>query len=334
MNVEFFNKIKVLSRSPEPIKKIISKTKDLTGDDLQQAVKLFATTKQHGYSMPLTPSQVEEIFNNQVCTAIAVPIPNGAADLSEWDWTVTAALQIPGAQLIGDRSTQKQLQVTTTSIKIDDVELPLDAAADGIWLCSYRMGRFQNKYMTAFVAVIPSGNVCYQLYRPFAEARQVVNGRKGQYVTADGQEFSFAPNGYSKNYKGNVPVAQDLRPITRDYAQYLYVNHSRVHRDVALAFVANTAEYPVLHTDCCHRNGNEIDNRAVNLEWGTHNYNIKYSIVQRAIMEALPGIDVDSIVDDLRAATLDIIDFERNHDKQSNEAYKLKIIAKLTAKLK
>lgn len=334
MNVEFFNKIKALSRSPEPIKKIISKTKDLTGDDLQQAVKLFATTKQRGYSMPLTPSQVEEIFNNQVCTAIAVPMPNGAADLSEWDWTVTAALQIPGAQLIGDRSTRKQLQVTTTSIKIDDVELPLDAAADGIWLCSYRMGRFQNKYMTAFVAVIPSGNVCYQLYRPFAEARPVVDGKKGQYVTADGQEFSFASNKHSKNYKGNVPVAQDLRPLNRNCVQYLYVRRRRVHRDVALAFVANTAEYPVLYTDCCHRNGNEMDNRAVNLEWGTHNYNIKYSIVQRAIMEALPGIDVNSIVDDLRAATLNIMDFERNNEKQPSEAHKLKIIAKLTAKLK
>lgn len=50
------------------------------------------------------------------------------------------------------------------------------------------------------------------------------------------------------------------------------VKHHRVHRLVAEAFVSNPNKYPMIN----HKDENKSNNKAENLEWCDHIYNIRY----------------------------------------------------------
>ena len=58
-----------------------------------------------------------------------------------------------------------------------------------------------------------------------------------------------------------------------------------VHRLVAIAFISNPNNLPIIN----HKDENPSDNNANNLEWCTYEYNLNYGTVKERISESLKG---------------------------------------------
>lgn len=95
-------------------------------------------------------------------------------------------------------------------------------------------------------------------------------------------------NKYQISNKGRVrnltykrqKVPKVLKPFSTYRGYYrvsLFRNNRRkdvfIHRLVALTFIPNPNNYPVIN----HKNGNKSDNRIENLEWCTQSENVKHA---------------------------------------------------------
>ena len=110
------------------------------------------------------------------------------------------------------------------------------------------------------------------------EWRDVI-GYEGLYQVSNLGRVKSLPK-YS-NSKGYPELRKEkiLKPyITGKYRNYCTVRFIdkkayKVHRLVALAFIPNPNNYPIVN----HKDENAANNRADNLEWCTNAYNVKYS---------------------------------------------------------
>lgn len=102
--------------------------------------------------------------------------------------------------------------------------------------------------------------------------------RKEKWLPVVGYEgrYFISDHGRVKNAYGKI-----LRSDTRLKTGYKYVIlrngtsgfHANIHRLVALAFIPNPDNLPIIN----HKNENRADNRVENLEWCTMSYNIRVS---------------------------------------------------------
>jgi len=79
--------------------------------------------------------------------------------------------------------------------------------------------------------------------------------------------------GEIKNSNGHI--LNGMRSRSQPYKKYALSNGDGTysyllgHRIVALTFLENPNNYPVVH----HKDGNKLNNNVINLEWCTHKYN-------------------------------------------------------------
>ena len=92
----------------------------------------------------------------------------------------------------------------------------------------------------------------------------------------------FVYNYRSKNGKALIKgkiLKQSLDNTNKEIGYYFVIfsdrKHYKVHRLVAFAFPEICGEW-FEGAECNHKNEIKTDNRAINLEWVTHNYNIHY----------------------------------------------------------
>lgn len=107
-----------------------------------------------------------------------------------------------------------------------------------------------------------------------------IKGFEGIYeVSSLGRVKSLARTisfGYGSSYKAKERIMSPH--YVKGYRQVvLYKNRKRiylqVHRLVAMAFIPNPNNYPIIN----HKNEIRSDNRPENLEWCSHSYNLSYN---------------------------------------------------------
>lgn len=112
--------------------------------------------------------------------------------------------------------------------------------------------------------------------------RKAIPGYEGLYeADTNGDIFSLTRN---KKMKPNY--------LTSGYAQYsLHKNGKRHmllgHRLIALTFIPNPSNYPVVN----HIDENKTNNNVENLEWCTHSYNIRVSSTHKEAAKHRTGIN-------------------------------------------
>ena len=125
-----------------------------------------------------------------------------------------------------------------------------------------------------------------------------IDGYEGLYiVNTEGEVISLPKTVKTRNRSGTIIVHRKpkrIKPHLRGKGKQLYeaVTLTKdgvskaysLHRIVALAFLPNPDNLPEVN----HKDENPLNNRADNLEWCTHQYNIEYSKSKR-IAQYLDG---------------------------------------------
>ena len=104
-----------------------------------------------------------------------------------------------------------------------------------------------------------------------------IEGFEGKY------QVSNLGNVKSLNYNG-TKFARNLRP-KKNMNGYLWVdlwengvpNHFLIHRIVAMTFIDNPNNYPIIN----HKDENPLNNTVDNLEWCDYSYNVIYSLERK-----------------------------------------------------
>lgn len=94
---------------------------------------------------------------------------------------------------------------------------------------------------------------------------RAIPGYPGYYATIEGDILKKRGNSFFK-----------LTPskVHNDYYTVKIIHRVKVHRLVALTFIPNPNNYPIV----CHKDNNPCNNRAENLYWGTQSHNMQQMV--------------------------------------------------------
>lgn len=95
-----------------------------------------------------------------------------------------------------------------------------------------------------------------------------VVGFPGYIVSSDGRIWSKLRNGEYQQLKPTIARGYYQVSLTKNKKTY----YRKIHHVVLQAFVG-TRPGPKEEYEACHNNGNRLDNRVVNLRWGTKSDN-------------------------------------------------------------
>lgn len=102
------------------------------------------------------------------------------------------------------------------------------------------------------------------------------------------------------------------------YRVHLYKNnkrkHARINRLVALAFIPNPNNYPMVN----HKDENKLNNKVSNLEWCTAKYNANYGTTKERAAKPLYQLDMNGNI---------IKEFNSAHQVQKVLGYNVRAIA-------
>ena len=93
-----------------------------------------------------------------------------------------------------------------------------------------------------------------------------IKGFENYLITEDGKIYSCFSRRYLKLILNNLYYCVTLYDFKGNRVQ------KNVHRLVAETFIPNPNNYPVVN----HKDENKLNNNVNNLEWCTHEYNLKY----------------------------------------------------------
>lgn len=124
-----------------------------------------------------------------------------------------------------------------------------------------------------------------------------ISGYEGLYQISNLSNVKSLSRYVSRKNQNNVEsgyfTKEKIMKPRVDKDGYLYVglyknkkvNNFKIHRLVALAFIANPNNYPLIN----HKNEIKNDNRISNLEWCDYKYNANYGSCREKISKKLMG---------------------------------------------
>lgn len=119
----------------------------------------------------------------------------------------------------------------------------------------------------------------------------IIEGEECKFIEGTDDFYAVSVTGRVWSFKGRSPRC--LKPQRGSNPYYwvaLILPDSRrlsktVHRIVAEAFIPNPNNLPCVN----HKNENKLDNRAENLEWCTHEYNMNYGTANNRRSKTMSG---------------------------------------------